>query len=125
MADVGQAIQWLRDGRKIRREAWVEGTYTTMDGNGNAVQCSKSIAYEGRPVERISNMWPTQAILANDWTIYEEPRWRVGDIGYIPVTVYSSHYGEPVRVETAEGGYRWIDSKDLLTAEDIAKRSKP
>jgi hypothetical protein len=61
MANFEQAIKWLREGKKIKRPEWKEGSYWTL-GIDETVMWNKDI---------IAHIHLNQ-IEAKDWEIYEE-----------------------------------------------------
>lgn len=116
MADIRQAIAWLETGNRIRRAVWSNGTYITMDDQGNIIQTSKSIAHEGRSIERVSSMWPTQAVLANDWEVYNDPpRFNEGDLAYLPLTVVEVNGTGKTVCVYLHSQELWMDANSLLT----------
>lgn len=118
MADIGQAIAWLQDDQKIRREVWKEGTYLSLDWRGDVKQssCNKGT----KRIETQINLWATEGILAHDWEIYSQPRWKVGDTAYLPIRITDiSRNG--VRV-TGAGEPIWMEKTAVLSAEEIKEQ---
>lgn len=118
MADIGQAIEWLEEGKKIRRTGWSKGTYLT-DNHGEILQSNYSIGKEKSRFQTIIHQWATEAILANDWEVYNEPRFNEGDIAYLPKTVIEVNgTGNAVRI-SLNNREVWMDANSLLTQAEI------
>lgn len=119
MADIGQAIQWLRSGKKIRREVWSEETYIFLDSTGDVKQSSHNAGMKSGRWETQANLWAVEGILAHDWEVYSQPHWKVGDTAYLRVHVIDAER-KSVYVEGA-GRSMWVHESRILSEEEVRK----
>lgn len=61
MADFGQALQWMKEGKKVQRKKW-GGEYLKIEDSQIFDECGK-----------IFNRFDSNIILNDDWEIYTEP----------------------------------------------------
>lgn len=121
MADIGQAVQWLYEGKKVRRGVWSEHTYYYLDPHRDLKQCSRGSRKVEERYETSINLWATQGVFAHDWEIYSQPRWKVGDTAYLLVRITDVHRNA-VRVD-AMGQSIWMEKTEVLSAEEIKEQS--
>lgn len=119
MADIRQAVAWLKAGKRIRRAEWSEGTYLT-DNDGEILQSNYSIVKERGRFQTVIHQWATEAVLANDWEMYDDPpRFNEGDTAYLPLTIIEVNgtgKGVCVYLNSRE---IWMDANSLLTQAEI------
>lgn len=124
MADFGTAIQWLKEGKKVHRPMSDSTTYNYLDITEETIY--QTNAWGGK--SRVTT-WPTQAVMATDWEIREEPSlWNKGDTAFVKVEILQTHMmlsssEHFVIARIHDSGSICISESDLLTAAEI--RGKP
>ena len=69
MAYFKQAIEWLKEGKKVRGESWYDGAYWFLDKTMNAIQNEKN-----------EDAWfQIRNFEATDWEIFKEKEETLSD----------------------------------------------